>query len=160
MARIINPFTHRLLYRPRQSEPRTRCDITSETLRLGAAIWIIQVKRRCRSYPGTAEARISVLVKTLLRSYHEADIWNSADLHLVRLWLLILCSISESTDQDRATSLQMMASAIEEPTLALWDEVMSNVRQMPWADIFDAPCVTLGQRLVKSYRGRMGNETC
>ncbi|KAH7137524.1 hypothetical protein B0J13DRAFT_506182 [Dactylonectria estremocensis] len=159
MAFMTNPVSHHLLDQPRRSEPTTLCDIISETLRLGATIWIIRVKRRCRSYPGTAEARISTLLKMLSRKFHTADVWNSPDLRLVRLWLLILCSISEPSDEDLATSMKMIASDMQELRSVSWNEIMSDVRQMPWVDIYEAPCAKLGQRLLKNYLGRMENET-
>ncbi|KAK3047060.1 hypothetical protein LTR09_011485 [Extremus antarcticus] len=96
MGFLVNPVTHHLLDQQptRPSEPTTRCDVVSEALRLGAIIWIIRMKRRCCSYPGTAEARISTLLKI---------------------------------------------------------EVMSDVRRMPWIDIFELPCAELGQRLMENY---------
>lgn len=154
MGFFINPITHRLLdQRPRKSsEPTTRCDVISEALRLGAIIWIIRVKRRCRSYPGTAEARISTLLKILSRNSDTEHVWSgSPDLQTIRLWLLVLCSISEPSDQDHATLMRMIVSDMKEQKLVSWDEIMSNIRRMPWIDIYEPPCAELGQRLVKSY---------
>ncbi|KAK7431155.1 hypothetical protein QQZ08_002195 [Neonectria magnoliae] len=147
----MNPVTHQLLDQPSRSEPATRWDIVSEALRLGAMIWIIRVKRRCRSYPGTAEARISTLLKMLSSKSNSEHVWNSPDLRLVRLWLLVLCSVSEPSDKDLATSMEMIASEMKEPRSVSWVEIMADVRQMPWVDIFEPPCAKLGQRLLKDY---------
>ncbi|KAH8595355.1 hypothetical protein B0O99DRAFT_155028 [Bisporella sp. PMI_857] len=153
MGFLVNPVTHQLLDQPLRSKPVTRWDIISEALRLGAMIWIIWVKRRCRSYPGTAEARISTLLKVLSSKSNAEHVWNSPDLRLVRLWLLVLCSISEPSDKDLATSMEMIASEMKEPRSVLWVEIMAGIRQMPWVDIFEPPCVKLGQRLLKDYLG-------
>ncbi|KAL2272942.1 hypothetical protein FJTKL_05699 [Diaporthe vaccinii] len=154
MGSLMNPVTHHLLDQQstRLSEPTTRCDVLSEALRLGAIIWIIRVKRRCCSYPGNAKARISTLLKMLSRNFDTVHVWNSSpDLQTVRLWLLVLCSISEPSDQDHASSIGMVASDMKEQKSASWDEVMSNVRRMPWINIFEPPCAKLGQRLVEDY---------
>ncbi|KAK4240082.1 hypothetical protein C8A03DRAFT_13552 [Achaetomium macrosporum] len=153
MGFLINPVTHELLDQPSRSSPITRWDIISKALRIGAMIWIIQVKRRCRSYPGTAEARISTLLKMLSSKSDAEHVWDSPDLRLVRLWLLVLCSISEPSDEDLATSMEMIASEMEEPRSVSWVDIMADVRQMPWLDIFEPPCAELGQRLMKDCLG-------
>lgn len=150
MGLLINPVAHHLLDQQPTSfpEPATRCDVVSEALRLGAIIWIIRVKRRCRSYPGTATARISSLLKILSRSSDTERVWNgSPDLQTVRLWLLVLCTISEPSDQDHATSMRMIASDMKEQGSVSWDEILSDIRQMPWVDIYEPPCAKLGQLL-------------
>lgn len=154
MSLLINPVTHHLLGQQptRSSEPMTSCDLLSTALRLGAIIWIIRVKRRCRCYPGTAKARISTLLEVLSRNFDTVHVWNSSrDLQTVRLWLLVLCSISEPSDQDHARSMRMIASDINELRLVSWDAIMSNIRRMPWIDIFEPECAKLGQRIVKDY---------
>jgi len=160
MGFLVNPVTHQLLDQPLRSEPGTRWDIISEALRLGAMIWIIRVKRRCRSYPGTAEARISTLLKMLSSKSNAEHIWNSPDLRLVRLWLLVLCSISEPSDKDLATSMEMIASEIKEPRSVSWVEIMADIRQMPWVDIFEPPCAKLEQQLLKDYLGHQFELPC
>lgn len=154
MGLLMNPATHHLLdqQQTRSSEPTTRCDVLSEALRLGAIIWIIRVKRRCCSYPGTAKARISTLLKMLSRTFDMVHVWNSStDLQTVRLWLLVLCSISEPNDQDDADLMRMIASDMKDQRSVSWEGIMSTIRRMPWIDIFEPPCAKLGQRLVKDY---------
>lgn len=148
MGFLINPITHQLLDQPSISDPVSRSDIISEVLRLGAMIWIITVKRRCRSYPGTAQPRISTLLKMLPRKSDAGHVWNSPDLRLVRLWLLVLCSISEPTDEDLVTSIEMIASDIKEPRWVSWAQIMADIRQMPWVDIFEPQRAKLGQQLL------------
>lgn len=159
MGFLINPVTHQLLVQPSRSEPVTRWDIISEALRLGAMIWIIRVKRRCRSYPGTAEARISTLLNMLSNRSNAEHVWNSPNLRLVRLWLLVLCSMSEPSDEYLATSMEMIASEMKEPRSMSWVEIMADIRQMPWVDIFEPPCAKLGQRLLSYVREKtIGDE--
>lgn len=154
MGFLINPVTHHLLYQQqtRPSDTAARCDVVSEALRLGAIIWIIRVKRRCRSYPGTAKPRISTLLEILPRTFDAEHVWNSSpDLRTVRLWLLVLCSISEPSEQDRATSMRMIVSEMKEQEPISWDEFMSCVRLMPWIGIFEPSCAKLGEQLVKDH---------
>ncbi|KAK0709927.1 hypothetical protein B0T26DRAFT_652587 [Lasiosphaeria miniovina] len=153
MGFLMNPVTYQLLDQPLRSEPVTRWDIISEALRLGAVIWIIRVKRRCRSYPGTAETRISTLLQMLSSKSNAQHVWNSPNLRLVRLWLLVLCSISEPSDKNLVTSIEMIASEMKEPRSASWVEIMADIRQMPWVDIFEPPCAELGQRFLGDYLG-------
>lgn len=148
MGFLMNPVTYQLLDQPSCSEPVTHWDIIAEALRLGAMVWIIRVKRRCRSYPGTAEARISTLLKMLSSKSKAEHVWNGPDLRLVRLWLLVLCGISEPSDKDLATSMEMIASEMKEPRSMSWVEIMADIRQMPWVGIFEPPCAKLGQRLL------------
>jgi hypothetical protein len=150
---LMNPVTHHVLDQPLRPEPVRRCDIISEALRLGAMIWIIRVKRRCRSYPGTARARVSTLLQLLSSKSNGEHVWNTPDLRLVRLWLLVLCSISEPSDEDLEISTKMLACEMKEPWSVSWIEIMTDVRQMPWVDIFEPPCAKLGQRLLKDYLG-------
>lgn len=147
MGFLMNPITHQLLDEHSRSDPLTPWDAISESLRLGAIIWIIRVKRRCRSYPGTAEAHISTLLQLLSNKPNTANVWNSPDLRLVRLWLLVICGISEPGGRDLATLLRMIADEVKEPRSVSWIEIMSGILQMPWVEIFETECAKLGQQL-------------
>lgn len=154
MGLLVNAIAHRLL--DQQSlgppEPVTRCDIVSEALRLGAIIWIIGVKRRYRSYPATAGARISTLLKLLSSSLETENVWNSSpDLRIVGLWLLVVCSTSEAANQDHATSMRMIANHKKDQRPGSWDEVMSNIRRMPWIDMYEPSYAELRQELKEFY---------
>ncbi|KAF5564359.1 hypothetical protein FPHYL_4783 [Fusarium phyllophilum] len=121
MALLLNPIAHDLLNQ-QQSEPlqlETPFEIIFESLRLGAIIWIIQVKRRCRSYPGTAQAHITTLLRTISKEGGANTPWNcSANLQVVRLWLLVLCSVSEPSGQDYSTLMRIIASEMKELNLS------------------------------------------
>lgn len=146
---LVNPVTHRLLNQASVNEPLTRWDTFSEALRLGAMIWIIQVKRRCRSYPATAEAHISTLLKILSRKPNAKDVWDSPDRRIIHLWLLVLCSASGPSDADLQISTELIANRLKESEPVSWAETMADVRQMPWVDILELPCAKLGQRLLE-----------
>lgn len=147
---LINPVAHRILghrpYTPLRS--MTQADLVSEVFRLAAIIWIIQVKRRCRSYPGTATAHISKLLTMLSGDSLNGNFWNSAELQATRLWLLVLCSISEPSNEDLVTARRMIAGEMTEPRVISWHEVMADIRHMPWLEIFEPLCAELGQRLL------------
>lgn len=97
----MNLVTYHLLQQqPAISGRRVqRSDMISEAIRLGSIIWIIEVKRRSRSYPGTARSRVSALLNILSEDTDLESIW-SEDSHLqtVHLWLLVLCGIGETSD--------------------------------------------------------------
>ncbi|POS76934.1 hypothetical protein DHEL01_v204659 [Diaporthe helianthi] len=92
---------------------------------------------------------LAALFKSKLATRVQEISGNDPALRLVRLWLLILCSISEPNDDDLKTSMKMLASSdeIEAPRSVSWVEVMSDVRQMPWVNIFEPPCARLEQQL-------------
>ncbi|TVY79837.1 hypothetical protein Focb16_v009302 [Fusarium oxysporum f. sp. cubense] len=142
MGLLLNPIAHDLLNQQQLEPPKpdTPYEIILESLRLGAIIWIIQVKRRCRSYPGTAQARITTLLRTISNDT-EADIpWNfSADLQVVRLWLLVLCSVSEPSGQDYSTLMRIIASEMKELNLVTWGQLISIIRRMPWIYLSEVP---------------------
>lgn len=148
LGTLMNPVTHRLLNQASRSEPVTRWDFFSEALRLGAMIWIIQVKRRCRSYPGTAGAHIATLLKMMSSKSDPESIWSSLDGRVIHLWLLVICSISEPRDEDLETSTKLIVSRMKESVTVSWVEIMAEIRHMPWVDLFERPCADLGQRLL------------
>lgn len=150
---LINPVAHRLLdHQPcTSSGSMTQPDLISEALRLGAIIWIMQVMRRCRSYPDTAEARVSTLLRILSGDHLVKNYWNSADLRAVRAWLLVLCSICEPTEGDLVTAMRMIASEMRELNVISWNEIMVQIRQMPWLELFEPLCAQLWERLLKDH---------
>ncbi|KAF5714764.1 hypothetical protein FGLOB1_3326 [Fusarium globosum] len=113
---LLNPIAHDLLNQQLSEPPQsnTPFEIILESLRLGAIIWIIQTKRRCRSYPGTAQTHITSLLRILSKDAEADSPWNCrADLQVVRLWLLVLCSASEPSGQDYSTLMQITVSEMK-----------------------------------------------
>lgn len=151
---LMNPVTYHLLQQqPAISGRRVqRFDMISEAIRLGSIIWIIEVKRRSRSYPGTARSRVSALLNILSEDTDLESIW-SEDSHLqtVHLWLLVLCGIGETSDQDHELALRMIVGVIKKHRLASWEGIMVDIRRMPWLDIFESRCATLGQQIKRIF---------
>ncbi|KAI8414687.1 hypothetical protein FOFC_04304, partial [Fusarium oxysporum] len=142
MGLLLNPIAHNLLNQQQLEPPKpdTPYEIILESLRLGAIIWIIQVKRRCRSYPGTAQAHITTLLRTISNDTEAGFPWNcSADLQVVRLWLLVLCSVSEPSGQDYSTLMRIIASEMKELNLVTWGQLISIIRRMPWIYLSEIP---------------------
>ncbi|KAJ5145599.1 uncharacterized protein N7515_000163 [Penicillium bovifimosum] len=154
MGFLMNPVAYHLLrQQPAISGRRVqRSDMISEALRLGSTVWIIEVKRRCRSYPGTARSWVSALLNILSEDTDLQSIW-SRDSHLqtVRLWLLILCGIGETSDQDHELAMRMIVGVIKKHRLASWKGIMVDIRRMPWLDIFESRCATLGQQIKGNF---------
>ncbi|CZR39427.1 uncharacterized protein FPRO_04324 [Fusarium proliferatum ET1] len=143
---LLNPMAHDLLNQ-QLSEPEqsnTPFEIILESLRLGAIIWIIQTKRRCRCYPGTAQTHITSLLRILSKDAEADSPWNCrADLQVVRLWLLVLCSVSEPSGQDYATLMQIIASEMKELNLVTWSQLVSVIQGMPWIYSRNVPDVSI-----------------
>ncbi|KAF5600218.1 hypothetical protein FPANT_2650 [Fusarium pseudoanthophilum] len=142
MGLLLNVIAHDLLnqqkLQPQQSD--APFEIILESLRLGAIIWTIQVKRRCRSYPGTAQAYITTLLGIISNDAGAGIPWNcSADLQVVRLWLLVLCSVSEPSSQDYSILMRIIASEMVELNLASWSQLVFVIQQMPWIYSMEVP---------------------
>ncbi|KAF5607886.1 uncharacterized protein FSUBG_4988 [Fusarium subglutinans] len=142
MALLLNPIAHDLLNQQylESTQSGTPFEIILESIRLGAIIWIIQVKRRCRSYPGTAQTHITTLLGIMS---NDAEAYTtgkrSADLQIVHLWLLVLCSVSEPSGQDYSTLMRLMASKMKELNLLTWSQLASFIQRMPWIYLSKVP---------------------
>lgn len=131
MGLWINPVAHRLLTRAGTQ------DSLSESLRLGAIVWVVWVKRRYRSYPGTSSLHVSRLLKLM-----SGNAWKSSGLVTIRLWLLVLCGIVSSFVDERSFAVDMLVREAR-PRDWQWPDVMTRVRTMPWIGAFEAPCKEL-----------------
>jgi hypothetical protein len=146
MGLLLNAIAHDLLDQQKLEPPQSDApfEIILESLRLGAIIWTIQVKQRCRSYPGTAQAHITTLLGIISNEAGARNPWNcSADLRVVRLWLLVLCSVSEPSSQDYSTLMRIIASEMEVLNLATWSQLISFLKRMPWIYSRNVPGVSI-----------------
>ena len=139
----LNGIVHRLLDRPEE-----RNDIL-EALRVGAILWIVLIKRRYRSYPGTS----TIYALKLLNLMHGLEkstsgTYRSSALDTYRLWLLVLCGISCGSSE-RKMALQMIVNEMRRSDIR-WSETMTRARQMPWVSIFEVPCTKL-EFVVESF---------
>ena len=146
----INPIAHRLLDKSGQKAAMGGSALLSEALRLAALIWIIWIKRRCRSYPGTPLSYVSKLLTLLSTDYAWRNASSASDLVSIRLWLLVLCGISSSgVTEERTIAANLIAGEMLQSKGDSWTEVMLRVRQMPWISDFEAPCTEL-EKIVRA----------
>ncbi|KAI9151279.1 hypothetical protein HJFPF1_08478 [Paramyrothecium foliicola] len=150
-----NPIAHRLL--SCSTEPGVISqDGNFETLRLGAILWIICIKRRCGSFPGSPTAYVSTLLDLLYVQPVEEDALGAFDGLVIRSWLLIICGISACDPAQQNSSADLIASEIRTRGWD-WDRLMMSVQEMPWISEFDNPshpfCLEdLARRLVRDSR--------
>lgn len=150
----INRLTHHLLQTRPLSASVTASDTIAEALRLGALIFIIHIKRKCRSYPSDAEEQISKLLKMLANEtfMDGMSIWGNHDLRLVRIWLFVLCSVCEPNSTDMAIAMEMLHSDFAGMEHTSWTETtMAEIRQMPWLDSFEPLLAKLEHRLFENH---------
>jgi hypothetical protein len=157
---LIDPVAYHLLHQSRTPQPSTEDDIISEALRLGALTWISLVKQKCRSYPRKDDGRVSMFLESLTKNPDEYSVWDAPSLRPIRLWLLLLGSMSGPSGNDLSNLIEMMAREMEEYGSLSWDDVMSNARQMPWIDLFEAPCARLEVKLLTKVSERELNQPC
>ncbi|KAL9615179.1 MAG: hypothetical protein Q9167_000385 [Letrouitia subvulpina] len=150
MGLQINLIVHRLLDRPAQATSMADCELISEALRLGAILWIIWIKRQYRSYPGPSTVYVSKLLSLLSLQHGWRGTSSDPDLLSIRLWLLVLCGISScGTTKEQTTAVDMIARAMRQLKGNSWIGMMTQIRQMPWVNVFEDPCNEL-EGLVKA----------
>ncbi|KAL2833599.1 hypothetical protein BJY01DRAFT_225023 [Aspergillus pseudoustus] len=166
---LLNPIAHRLLSvsqsastqrspspSPSYYRHHHRASIAS-AIRLGQILWIIAVKRRYRAYPGSLSSSsttspVPVYAKPLLTLLTDERVWaGDAGLPSVRLWLLVLSSISLSSSssfssypniEERTAVVDGIRDVMRRWELDSWSDVMGYVCQMPWVDSLFSPLVT------------------
>jgi hypothetical protein len=140
----INPLAHRLFDRAgRTTGLSSHLDQTLESIRLGVIVWIIWMKRMCRSWPGSPMAYVPELLDMLsVESSWAANTASGAsdDMLSVRLWLSVLCGIASCHgSRERETAVSLIAEDMHRLNRKGWSEVMVRVRQMPWISSFETP---------------------
>lgn len=142
----VNPLTYRLFDRVGRttgSGVSSHWDRTLESIRLGVIVWIIWVKRMCRSWPGSPMAYVPELLSMLsAETRWAANIASDAsdDILSVRLWLSVLCAIASCQGScEQETAVALIAGDMHRLNRKEWSEVMVRVRQMPWVSSFETP---------------------
>ncbi|KAM7197264.1 hypothetical protein V8F33_005692 [Rhypophila sp. PSN 637] len=140
----INPLAHGLFDRAgRTTGFSSHLDQALESIRLGVIVWIIWVKRMCRSWPGSPMAYVPELLDMLsVESSWAANTASGAsdDILSVRLWLSVLCGIASCHgSRERETAVSLIAEDMHRLNRKEWNEVMVRVRQMPWISSFQTP---------------------
>ncbi|KAL5335118.1 hypothetical protein BJX70DRAFT_401903 [Aspergillus crustosus] len=140
----LNPIVHRLLTLPPNSKLNSRRNSTVDSLCLGQIIWIIWIKRRYRSYPGSPAPYASKLVNMILQQ----RVWREeVDLLPVYLWLLVLCAISCGS-HEQPMAMEMIIRVTQQWKITSWSEVMDYVYQMPWVSVLDTLCTDIESKLI------------
>ncbi|KAM0260046.1 hypothetical protein ACHAQJ_002970 [Trichoderma viride] len=132
----LNPIAYRLLDSPTHSHQEMPCSIL-EALRLGALLWILGVKQKAQAYPASPAPYITRLLH-LLQSQNLKNLVSASPYFIpFQLWLLFLCATMTLTTTKKTAALQMVAHIMVEQGWA-WEEVMANMRQLPWINGLDA----------------------
>ncbi|PTB35378.1 hypothetical protein M441DRAFT_74327 [Trichoderma asperellum CBS 433.97] len=126
----LNPIAYRLLDSDPHSHTDTPCCML-QALRLGILLWILGVKQKAQSYPGSPASYIT----RLLERMQSQSMMNLAS-HLpyftpYQLWLLFLIATMTLDPADKAVALQLVARIMNERRLA-WRDVTAYMKQLPW----------------------------
>ncbi|KAH7247703.1 hypothetical protein B0J15DRAFT_449749 [Fusarium solani] len=136
----INPLAHLLFNHPiRSTRFSSPLDQTLASIRLGVIVWIICVKRMCRSWPGSPMAYVPELLDSL--SIQSSTASNTSDDILsVNLWLSVLCGVASCRgSRERKAAVSLIVYNMQQLNNKVWSESMMGVRKMPWISSFEAP---------------------
>ena len=131
----LNPVAHRLLsiqFATRTGAPSYR---VLEAARLGALFFIIWIKQKSRTYPGScATASYWTSALDLLGDTGGAESSPSAapSFASLALWVLVLCALTSETPAHRDKALRLIVRIKAEHNVASWEAVLERVRSMPW----------------------------
>ncbi|PTB61856.1 hypothetical protein BBK36DRAFT_1130663 [Trichoderma citrinoviride] len=144
----LNPIAYRLL----DSPPHPHADSTdlpccfTEALRLGVLLWILGVKQKAQAFPGSPALYVNRLLH-LLRSQSVKNLISTTPYFIpFQLWLLLLCATMSELASERISSLEMVANMMSEYDWA-WEQVMANVKQLPWISGFEARVPSLSSEV-------------
>ncbi|KAL7905801.1 hypothetical protein GGI35DRAFT_123250 [Trichoderma velutinum] len=145
LGTLLNPIAYRLMDTPPHPHPDMPC-IFIEALRLGALLWILQVKNMAQDYPGTPAKYVTKL-QQLLQDHSIKNIVSSSAYFIpFQLWLLLLCATMSEVPDERTNVLEMVASIMNEYGWE-WEEMMVNVKQLPWITGFEAHAPSLATQV-------------
>lgn len=149
----LNPIAHRLLDSSALLDNKHASHINQlvEMVRLGAILWIIWIKQRSRSYPGSGMNYLSDLCRLLCAQSDPNGIFISDisnDELSVRIWLIAVIGISSHYGSpERAVTAQLMADCVRWLAIQDLSDAKMRVRQMPWISAFDAPLAEIWVQL-------------
>ncbi|KAI1754827.1 hypothetical protein F4782DRAFT_491731 [Xylaria castorea] len=143
----VDPVAHRLLYRSTAAGNSSQSNTISEALRLGALLWVVWIKRRYRSYPGSPTTIVQRLL-SIQTQPEWTDVSSDSNMSSIQLWLLVLCGINGNGPAGPKSSVRMLALRMRQMGWNDWSEVMTHVCQMPWTHAFDSAVVHLAERVI------------
>ncbi|TFB01884.1 hypothetical protein CCMA1212_006171 [Trichoderma ghanense] len=132
----LNPIAYCLLDAP--PHPHAGMDLPccfTEALRLGALLWILGVKQKAQAFPGSPALYVGRLLHLLQNQSIKNLVSTTPYFVPFQLWLLVLCATMSELSSERTTSLKMVAGIMSEYGWE-WEQVMANVKQLPWISGF------------------------
>ncbi|KAH0490226.1 hypothetical protein TgHK011_001705 [Trichoderma gracile] len=134
----LNPIAYRLLDSP--PHPHASMDLPccfTEVLRLGALLWVIGVKQKAQAFPGSPSMYVNRLLR-LLQSHSVRSLVSATPYFVpLQVWLLVLCATMSEPSSERTPALELIAQMMSEYDWE-WEQVMANVKQLPWISGFEA----------------------
>lgn len=132
----LNPIAYRLLDSDPHSHSDTPCGML-QALRLGILLWILGVKQKAQSYPGSPTSYITRLLERM-QSQSLMNLASHSPYFIpYQLWLLFLIATMTLDLTERATALQLVARIMNENRWA-WKDVTAYMKQLPWISGFRA----------------------
>lgn len=128
----VNPVAHRLLMSLPNDSFEMPDQAAFETLRMGMMLWIIAVKQKSQSYPGTATPYAAILLHLLEKSEVKHSMISDPSLGRLRFWLLLLVISTVPFSNERETALRLVTEDMVQLGMGSWEEVMAAVRFLPW----------------------------
>lgn len=143
----LNPIAHRLLSIPSTVAVDNPQSPLGEAFRLAALCFVIAIKRRCNSYPGSMPQHAAVILKAL------KDIRAATPEFLtLRLWILVLCGVVTSDWAQRQAVISAIIDVMLNASLESWDAVMAHVKVLPWIDsLFGNQSTVLGAEVIRDF---------
>ena len=147
----LNPIAHRLLSTP--SATRTRTDAPKhrvlEVARLGALLFIIWIKKKSRTYPGSRATTSywTSALDFLGDTRVEGSLLGVASLASLNLWVLVLCALTSENPAHQDKALRLIARIKVEQNVSSWEAVVERVRSMPWVGKLEASTSWMERKL-------------
>lgn len=135
LGNLINPVAHRLLSTPEQDLGKQNLPI-STACRLGITLFIIILKQQSQGCPAPSTPYISKVVG-LLQQDIATPSYTSSSLLVLRLCLLLLCTVAYPDTSLLPEISIMIIDVIKELKLNSWAELLETVRVMPWISKFE-----------------------
>lgn len=136
----LNPIAHRLLSMTSSTTVDHHQSALGEACRLAALCFVIAIKRRCNSYPGSSSSYVPAILNAI-----KDEPLTTPNLLTLRLWLLALCGLMTSDLTQRQVIIAEIRKTMLSAGLDSWHDVMLYVKVMPWIDsLFGDQTITLG----------------
>ncbi len=145
----LNPIAHRLLSIPSATHTEAPNSRVLEAARLGALLFIIWIKQKSRTYPGsrTTASYWRAALDVLGGSNPELSLLAAPSLRSFHLWVLFLCALTAENSVHRDKALRRIARIKVQQNVASWEAVLERVRSMPWVANLEASTQWMKRRV-------------